>query len=194
MSDSNKEPGFDVPLDDHEYDGIQEFNNPAPFWWQLFFYLSIVFAIGYYIHYEIGTGTSSDQRLSDELYQVTLIQNANRPQGPDEKELSAMLAQAESVSAGKEVFIAKCAACHAADGGGLVGPNLTDSYWIHGKGGVGDIYKLVRDGVPDKGMPPWGPILKEPELKVVSVFVKGLQGSKAAAPKAPQGIDVSKEK
>ncbi|MBS1958559.1 MAG: c-type cytochrome [Bdellovibrionales bacterium] len=194
MSDSKQEPGFDVPLSDHEYDGIQEFNNPAPFWWQLAFYLSIVFAIGYYAYYEIGMGESSDQRITEAMYKIKQIQNANKPQGPDEKELNAMLAQAESVDAGKEVFISKCAACHAPDGGGLVGPNLTDQYWLHGKGGISDIYKVVRDGVADKGMPPWGPILKETELKSVVVFVKSLEGRKPAAPKAPQGVDVTQEK
>ena len=187
MSNQDPKNQFDVPIVDHEYGGIQEFNNPAPFWWQLAFYLCIAFAFGYYVYYELGTAPSSDSRLASELALVHQAQNANKPAGPDEKTLQAMMAQADVMKVGKEVYAGKCAACHAPDGGGLVGPNLTDDYWIHGKGTLTDIHKVVHDGVSDKGMPPWGPVLSEAELNAVVVYVKSLQGAKAAAPKAPQG-------
>lgn len=190
MSESKHDPKYDVPLADHEYDGIQELNNPAPFWWQLFFYLSIGFAILYYAYYELGAAPSSDRRLQEDLAEVIQIQNANKPSGPDEAALNALMADPEGMKLGKEVYDGKCMACHAVDGGGLVGPNLTDRFWIHGKGDLAGIYKVVYDGVADKGMPAWGSILKTEETNAVVAYVKKFQGMKAASPKAPQGNEI----
>jgi len=182
-----------VPLKDHEYDGIQEFDNPAPFWWQLFFYLSIFFAIAYYGYYEIGPGKTLDQELSASLAEVKTIQNQNKPSGPDVSQLKAIIANPTDLAKGKATFVSKCAACHVADGGGLVGPNLTDQFWIHGKGKLADIFEVVRTGVPDKGMPGWGALMSNDELNQVVAYVKTLQGTKPANPKAPQGVEVSAE-
>jgi cytochrome c oxidase cbb3-type subunit 3 len=191
MSESNKpQNDYDVPLVDHEYDGIQELNNPAPFWWQLFFYLSIAFAFGYYVYYELGTAPSSDRELSENLAAVIQQQNNNKPAGPDEAALAALMKDENAKKLGKEVYDSKCAACHAVDGGGLVGPNLTDRFWIHGKGTLAGIYKVVHDGVADKGMPPWGPVLKDEETLAVVAYVKLFEGTKPAAAKAPQGEEV----
>lgn len=178
------------PIPDHEYDGIQEFDYPAPFWWQLFFYISIAFGFGYYIYYEIGGGMSSDQRIQEALADVYRIQIQNQPQGPDVKVLLALVKDPEGLKVGKEVFISKCASCHAPDGGGLVGPNLTDRYWIHGQGEVQGIYKVVHDGVLDKGMPAWAALLKDSELNSVVSYVKTLQGTQPQTAKAPQGTEV----
>ncbi len=178
------------PIEDHEYDGIQEFNYPAPFWWQLFFYLSILFAIGYYAHYEIGMGASSDQRLQEAMTEIKRAQILNQPTGPDTRELLAMVSNPEALKTGKEIFTSKCSACHGPDGGGLVGPNLTDRFWIHGKGEVNDIYKVVHDGVLDKGMPAWGALLSTAELNTVVAYVKSIQGSTPTNPKAPQGQEI----
>ena len=179
-----------VPLKDHEYDGIQEFDNPAPFWWQLFFYLSIAFGIGYYAYYEIGNGQSSDQQLAVSMAEVKILQNQNKPTGPDVKKLLALTISSDSLNKGKEIFISKCAACHVADGGGLVGPNLTDHFWINGKGKLTDIYNVVRNGVLDKGMPAWSALMSDDEINYVVAYAKTLQGTKPANPKAPQGTEV----
>lgn len=192
MSDENKNlPNIDVPLEGHNYDGIQEFNNPAPFWWQLFFYLSIVFGLGYYTYYELLDGKTSDQELQAKLNEVKIKQISQPTQEPDEGGLLAVFQNPTRVQLGHEIFEAKCASCHAKDGGGLVGPNLTDAYWIHGKGKLVDIFRVVRDGVLDKGMPPWGATLKPEEVENVSVFVKTLKGAKVVTSKAPQGEKVS---
>jgi cytochrome c oxidase cbb3-type subunit 3 len=183
----NKE---EKPIEGHEYDGIQEFNYPAPFWWQLFFYLSIAFGFGYYFYYEIGGGMSSDERINKLMAEVKTAQIQNQPQGPDLKGLLALTTDSNALKIGKESFVAKCAACHAPDGGGLVGPNLTDNFWIHGKGELGDIYKVVHDGVLDKGMPAWAALMKDEELNSVVAYVKTLVGTKPQTPKAPQGTEV----
>jgi cytochrome c oxidase cbb3-type subunit 3 len=178
------------PIPDHEYDGIQEFDYPAPFWWQLFFYLSIAFAFGYYIYYEVGGGMSSDERINQSIAEVKRMQIQNQPTGPDVKALLAMVNDPEQLKPGKEQFASKCASCHAPDGGGLVGPNLADKFWIHGKGELADIYKVVREGVLDKGMPAWGALMSDAELNSVVAYVKTLEGTKSANPKAPQGTEI----
>lgn len=178
------------PIKDHEYDGIQEFDYPAPFWWQLFFYLSIAFAFGYYVHYEMGSGASSDQRIQEAMAEIRRVQHQNQPSGPDENALAVLMNSPDGMKPGREAFATKCAACHAADGGGLVGPNLTDHHWLHGKGELKDLYKVIHDGVPDKGMPAWAALMSDAELNSVVAYVKSLAGTKPKIAKAPQGVEV----
>ena len=118
------------------------------------------------------------------------MQIQNQPTGPDVKALLAMVNDPEQLKPGKEQFASKCASCHAPDGGGLVGPNLADKFWIHGKGELADIYKVVREGVLDKGMPAWGALMSDAELNSVVAYVKTLDGTKPANPKAPQGTEI----
>lgn len=187
MSDIDQKNDDTGVMADHEYDGITEMNNPAPFWWQLFFYLSIAFSIGYYFYYETsGKGPSSEAEFAEKMAQIESLQLANRSRGPDEAALLAMLKQPADLQAGRAVYTSKCAACHAADGGGLVGPNLTDKAWLHG-GRISQIFKTIQDGVLDKGMPAWGALLKGGELQQVSSYVYSLKGTKPASPKAAQG-------
>jgi cytochrome c oxidase cbb3-type subunit 3 len=190
MSQDEKRPDYDAPLADHEYDGIQELNNPAPFWWQLFFYLSIIFGIGYYLYYEWGTGPSSTYELNQELTEIRKIQAKNSMRAPTEEEFGKLALESEASEAGKKVYQNNCASCHAADGGGLIGPNLTDRYWIHGKGHYADLFNVISAGVPAKGMPAWGGILSKDDLLGVIVHVKSLQGTKPQIAKAPQGNEI----
>ena len=189
-SNNDDQKKYDVPMADHEYDGIQEFDNPAPFWWQLFFYLSIAFAAVYFFYYNFGDDLSSDKALEKEMHEIELAQFQNKPAGPDEKALLALVSDSKAIAAGKASFLSKCASCHANDGGGLIGPNLTDHYWIHGKGTVTDIYKVVSEGVLEKGMPAWGSVLPQGELQQVVAFVSSLKNTHPATPKAPQGDEV----
>lgn len=192
MSDPKKPGSPDqTPMDDHEYDGIRELDNPAPFWWQLCFYLSIAFAFGYYIYYEAsGKGPSSVAEIEEQLTEVRRLQIAARQSGPDESALLALLKDAAQLQGGREAYVARCAACHGADGGGLIGPNLTDAHWLHGKGKIGDVFKVIQDGVPANGMPAWGMLMSEVELKQVAAFAYSLKGTKPQNPKAPQGEEV----
>lgn len=192
MSDNNKtnNKGMDVLVPGHDYDGIQEFNNPAPFWWQLFFYISIAFGVGYFAYYQIMGGPTLKDELNERLAKIKAAQPQG-PAGPDAALLSAALADPAKLAVGQKVFAEKCAPCHAPDGGGLVGPNLTDNYWIHGKGTLVDIYTVVQNGVPDKGMLAWGPLLSPEELVGVVAYVKSLKGKPVANAKAPQGDLVS---
>jgi cytochrome c oxidase cbb3-type subunit 3 len=85
------------------------------------------------------------------------------------------------------VFVKNCAACHGDHGQGLIGPNLTDDNWLHGQGVPADIVKTISEGVAEKGMPPWGPVLKPEEIVGATAYIRSLHGSNPAGAKEPQG-------
>jgi cytochrome c oxidase cbb3-type subunit III len=188
MSEHDKEK-----LLDHNYDGIQEFDNPLPGWWLATFYGTIIFAALYIGYYHLGSGRGPNEELATELESVKAKQQTaqqGQPEGPNAEELQAVFADAARRDAGKKIFAEKCATCHGPEGGGLIGPNLTDNYWIHGKGTLVDIATVVSEGVLDKGMPPWKTMLKKDEIYSVVAFVKSLKGSHPSNPKPPQGEEV----
>jgi len=193
---SNANP--DEKLLDHNYDGIQELDNPLPAWWVSLFYITIAFSFIYMIVFSFfvpSTGVLADQQI--EKLTTKPVQTA-APASEAETESSSASAPTElifpndedALEMGKKVYDSKCLACHGAKGEGLVGPNMTDEYWIHGKGTEADMYKVVVEGVPDKGMIAWQPLLSEEEIKAVVVYMKTLQGTNPANPKAPQGEKV----
>ncbi len=175
---------------DHDYDGIQELDNPLPRWWVYLFYLTIAFAVGYVGYYCFGPGKSSL-----ETFQADLAQVQGKPVPTDsadqvEEALEKKAHDPQALAAGAALFTAKCAPCHNQQGQGLIGPNLTDAYWIHGKGTLGDIYTAVSDGVPAKGMLAWKTLIKPEEIQNIVVYVKLLRGSHPDNPKAPEGEKV----
>ena len=179
------------PLD-HAYDGIQEYDNPLPGWWLATFYITIVFAVLYIGYYHVGSGPGPHEELASDLAEIKAQASANTPKEPPltEEAMMAVYADAGRRDSGKKVFVEKCASCHAVDGGGLIGPNLTDNFWIHGKGTMVDVASVVSEGVLDKGMPPWKTMLKKDEIQNVVAYVHSLKGTKPANPKAAQGNEV----
>lgn len=171
---------------EHEYDGIREYDNPMPRWWLLTFAGTVIFSILYL--FNIGPMGIGDGRIAN--YERSIAEHAARtPQAPVVLTDSAIAAFALDPSVqeqGKTVYATNCASCHAPDGGGLIGPNITDNYWIHG-GKPADIYHVVAGGVLDKGMPPWEKTLKPEQLRAVVAYVVSLKGTSPANPKAPQG-------
>jgi len=175
----------------HEYDGIHELDNPLPKWWLATFYLAIVFSIFYFAYYILGSGPTLDEEFQKNMaqFQETLPKS---PQGSgvDEAKLLTLAKSPEEIKKGEIVFQSRCVSCHGDKGPGIIGPNLTDNFWIHGKGTLPDIAKVIHDGVNDKGMPSWGPVLKEEELYAVTAYVKSLKGTHPSNPKPPQGEEV----
>lgn len=171
------------------YDGIEEFDNPLPAWWRRMFWASFFFAIGYMFYYHAADGESVEQAYANEMreHEVQMAEQALAAGVVDETSLAPLLANLAFVSEGKQKFDAVCAACHAITGGGSVGPNLTDRFWIHGKGTLLDIYQTIEQGVPAKGMPAWGRTLRPDELKKVVAYVGTLRGTNVSGGKAPQG-------
>ncbi len=170
MSEDKKEP----LLLDHNYDGIQEYDNPLPNWWLITFFGTIIFGFIYFVHY-VGSGvgpTLMDEfKASMEKVEHQIAKSGGESQS--EEVLAALFMKPENLALGREVFQAKCASCHAPEGGGLIGPNLSDRFWINGKGTRKDIYTVVAEGVVQKGMPSWESLLKKEELIAVSSLVYG---------------------
>jgi len=173
----------------HAYDGIQELDNRLPPWWLYGFYLSILVGVAYLFHYHIlGYGPLSAEAYEIEMEEAqaaTAAFIAQRAANVDENTV-AYLPEPDRLQSGLQVFTKHCVACHAPDGGGGVGPNLTDAYWLHG-GTIGDLFRTVQYGVPAKGMKAWRADLTPIEIQNVSTYILSLQGTTPAKPKEPQG-------
>jgi len=186
----------EVPEDhllEHSYDGIQEYDNPLPRWWLAIFWATIVFAPLYVLFYHFGPGM-----LAVERYDEAMMIAAERQMAAilamgeiDESMLAGLMDDQSMMNGGKKIFTSKCATCHGVFGQGGIGPNLTDQYWLHGPQ-LMDIYRTVREGVPDKGMLSWERQLRPAELLAVSAYVGSLLDSDPPNPKAPQGEQVAR--
>lgn len=165
---------------DHNYDEIQELDNPLPRWWVYLFYITIVFAGLYILYFHFGPGLSIQEQFAKDMEKgkSNNAQHAIIPEGP------------EWVQKGKTVFQSKCTSCHGPEGGGLIGPNLTDAFWIHGKGTLPDIVHVIEKGVPEKGMLAWETMLKPEDIAAVANYVHSLKGNQPANAKPPQGEKV----
>lgn len=182
---------MDKEISGHDYDGIKEYDNPLPGWWLMTFYATIIFAFLYVIHYESGAGNSLRKDLEITLAQIEQIKSSAGPAPLEsEEKLLEKAKDPQLLAMGAEQFQAKCASCHGGELQGLIGPNLTDSYWLHGKGTVTDLVATVRKGIPEKGMPPWEGILKTDELLAVASFIHSKLGTQPPNPKEPQGTKV----
>jgi cytochrome c oxidase cbb3-type subunit 3 len=179
----------DQKMEGHSYDGIDELDNSLPRWWLNSFYLTIVFAIIYSLYYLTGEGPTlvKEYERAKSDYEYAQYSHKTTVKTATEEELRAFLKEPARIKAGREIFQSKCVACHGPQGQGGIGPNLTDDYWIHG-GKMTEILSVVTQGVLDKGMPPWGSMLKQDELHSVVTFVKSLRGSNPPGAKAPQGV------
>ena len=185
---------------DHQYDEIQEYDNPLPGWWTLIFWACIVWAVLYALNVIPGLGNGKGRvanydreiNAAAEKYGTPQEQAAKLAGTIDVGLMLSFLKDPARLAAGKAIFEdpSKCSSCHMADGGGLVGPNLTDDYWIHGAQPK-DILSVVVNGVPDKGMLTWGPILGPEKCAEVSAYVYTLHGTRPATPKEPQGTKVA---
>lgn len=172
---------------EHEYDGIREYDNPMPRWWLWMFYATIIFAPLYYVlPGRLGENGGNVAEYDASVAEYRASQPAAPPTISGER-LLALSKDREALDEGREVFTKNCVACHGPDGGGVIGPNLTDDAWIHG-GTPSAIHGTVVTGVMAKGMPAWERLLKPEELDHVVAYVISLQGTKPATPKGPEGV------
>lgn len=169
---------------DHEYDGIRELDNDLPPWWKWLFYITIAFAIVYMIRLWVF---DADDLYQDREFEKEMADAASMmPSQPAEAFEIKLLTDAESLAKGKETYDKICQVCHLTDGGGLVGPNFTDDYWIHGNT-VEDWYKIVETGVLEKGMISYKDQLSPTQRLQVISYIATLHGTTPANPKAPEG-------
>ncbi len=198
----------------HNYDGIQEFDNPLPNWWLMTFFGTIIFGVIYWVHYEVGGGPTLKQELAAEMDALKIgsksggsagsaatagttggtagavgdaAGSAQQPKGPmSDDELKAAFTE-EAKTKGKAQFTSRCAACHGNDGQGTIGPNLTDNFWLNGDGSPKELVRIITKGVPEKGMLAWEAMLKSEEILQAAAYVYSIRGSNPANPKPPQG-------
>lgn len=174
---------------DHNYDGIHELDNNLPPWWKYGFYFTILFSFIYLINYHVlGTGDLQTEEYNKAMAEAEIELEAFRKDQAnlvDESNLVA-LTEAVRIESGKQVYIDNCQICHGQFGEGMVGPNLTDKYWKHG-GGIENIYKTIKIGVPDKGMISWEGQLTPAQMLEVSSYILTMQGTDPPNAKAPEG-------
>ena len=178
MSNDPKEP----LLLDHNYDGIQELDNQLPRWWVWLFYLTIIYSAGYLVYYHVArAGDLQAAEYTREMKAGELVKNA--AMGKFESSIATLQPSEDAavLENGRQTYAKFCAPCHRMDGGGLVGPNLTDDYWIHGSSFAENV-KVIWDGVPAKGMITWKTVLKPEEIYSVASYIYTLRGAKLATP------------
>lgn len=174
---------------DHEYDGIHEYDNPMPRWWLWIFYATIVYSVLYWFNVPgigIGKGRLASYEADVTAAEARAAALAADTPGMTEDALLTLTRDDEVVTRGTTTYGQMCASCHGPDGGGVIGPNLTDDAWIHG-GTPLEIHHTVVEGVLEKGMPAWGRMLDPDDLNAVVAYVITLKGTTPAAPKAPEG-------
>ena len=174
---------------DHDYDGIKELDNNLPPWWIYLFYACIVFSVLYLVRFEILGADDQETELKKELAQAKIEVAEYMKTAPDlmDEKTVTLISDAPALAEGKTIFETNCAACHRADAGGQIGPNLTDDQWILG-GGIKNIFHtLVNGGRDGKGMISWKGTLKPKEMQKVASYIISLKGSNPKEPKAPEG-------
>lgn len=174
---------------DHNYDGIKELDNALPPWWLYGFYFTIIFGIVYMLKYHVFDGDNQITELETELAEAKIAIEEYKKTAKDLVDYNTveLLTEASDLAQGKKIYEVNCVACHKSDGGGGIGPNMTDNYWILG-GGIKNIFKTVSEGGRDgKGMVAWKQILKPSEIAQVSSYVLQFQGTTPAEPKDSEG-------
>lgn len=175
---------------DHNYDGIKELNNHLPPWWVYLFYGTIAFSVVYMLNYHV----LSTQPLSAQEYELSMT-TANKEVEEYKKKMASNINEENVVYvkddkaalvAGKEIFDKECITCHGKAGEGGIGPNMTDEFWIHG-GGIKNVFKTIKYGVPQKGMIAWEKKLKPEQMQNVASFILTLQGTNPPNAKKAEG-------
>jgi len=174
---------------DHDYDCIKELDNVLPPWWVYLFYGTIIFAVVYMVRFHVLNEYDQEQEFKNEIALAELEKSKLPKSAADEVSYETVVAvtDATSLAKGKEIFNNACAACHKADGGGLVGPNLTDEHWING-GGIKNIFKLISGG--SKNNPSMAACIGSffsNDLQRASSYILTWQGTKPAGAKAAEG-------
>ncbi len=174
---------------DHDYDGIRELDNVLPPWWVYLFYATIVFSIVYLVRFHVIGDYTQKQEYEQEVAAAQAAIEEYKRTAKDLVDASTVefLSDESDLAAGEKIFQTNCVACHMADGGGGIGPNLTDKYWILG-GGIKNVFSTISEGGRDgKGMIAWKQTLKPVEMAQVASYIITLGGTTPANPKEPEG-------
>jgi len=192
MNENRKDPRQDHLLE-HDVDGIREYDNPMPRWWVWIFWATIAYSVVYWLNVIPGVGEGRG-RLASYQRDVAAAQAARAaeeakqpsPTTLSDEQLFALSQDPARIAEGRKTFESTCAPCHRPDGGGSIGPNLTDEYWIHGPRPT-DMMRTVHQGVLDKGMPAWNEVLSPVQIANVVAYALTLRDTHPPEPKEPQG-------
>ncbi|MGB3779479.1 MAG: cbb3-type cytochrome c oxidase N-terminal domain-containing protein [Tunicatimonas sp.] len=179
----------------HEYDGIYELDNDLPPWWKAMFWATIAFGVVYLLYYHVfDIGVFQEEEYEQEMAEAKMTVDAYLATAASsiDENSATITDDVGRINAAQELFVQKCSPCHGMAGEGGVGPNLTDVYWIHG-GSVQDIFKVIKYGVPQKGMIPWQAQLTPVQMQDLSSFIITLEGTDPPNPKEPQGKPYERE-
>jgi len=177
----------------HNYDGIRELDNKLPGWWLYGFYACILFAGIYLYRYHVAHSaplSKEELQISMDKAEIEKQEYLKKAGNSIDENTVKLLTDPADLAEGKKVFTTICAACHRPDGGGLIGPNLTDDYWLHG-GSINEIFKTIKYGWPDKGMQSWKDNYSPKQIAQIASYIKSIHGTNPPNPKAPQGVLVT---
>jgi len=174
---------------DHDYDGIKELDNNLPTWWVYGFYATIIFAVVYMARYHVFDGPTQEEEYRREVAaaQASIEEYRRTAKGLVDASTVVLLTEPSDLNAGRAIYEANCAVCHRADGGGGIGPNLADNYWILG-GSLSNIYEVISEGGrPGKGMIPWKNDLRPLQIAQVASYTLMFQGTNPPDAKEAEG-------
>ena len=174
----------------HEYDGIRELDNVLPPWWVWLFYITIGWGVVYFVGmHVINVIPDQEEEYAQELAQAQAEVDAYLAQFSDmvDENTVTLLSDAGTLAQGRGIFQQFCRACHGEVGeGNQVGPNLTDAYWVHG-GGINNVFRTIKYGVPEKGMQSWKADLRPSEMQAVASYILSMVGTDPPNAMPPQG-------
>lgn len=186
------EPAGEEILSDHSYDGIQEYDNPTPRWWDLLFVATIIFSPIYTIwfHAPLQGRTHAAQ------YEASLAENMRLQFGeigdlePNEATILKYMNDPEWLKVGASTFATNCVSCHGREGEGVSGPNMTDDHYLNVKN-LEDIAKVIHDGAKNGAMPAWGNRLHPNEIVLAAAYVASLRGKNLKSQRPAEGPEIA---
>ena len=173
---------------DHDFDGIRELDNRIPPWFTTLFLATVLFAAVYLLNYHVFKSSKLSVAEYEEEVAAAEVQRriAIAAEGTIDENALIPLTDAAALKRGGEEYKKYCVSCHGNSGEGIVGPNLTDQYWIHG-GGIKNIYATIKNGVPAKGMISWQLVFSPKQMQEIGSYVLSLQGTAPVNGKKPEG-------
>ncbi|TWT41697.1 Cbb3-type cytochrome c oxidase subunit CcoP2 [Phycisphaerae bacterium RAS1] len=173
---------------DHNYDGIQEYDNPTPGWWWLLLYGSVVFSVAYFLFYTFNPEAETIWKEHEAAVAADLRLQFGEigDLAADEATILKYMNDQKWLAVGKSTFAARCVSCHGATGNGLVGPNMTDDSYKNVKV-IEDIARVIANGAANGAMPAWKNQLHPNEIVLTAAYMASLRGQNLAGPRGAEG-------
>lgn len=187
----NKDTQHSAELLEHNYDGIQEYDNPTPGWWHLIFWGTIIWSVIYVVIMHLTPiipdrytrlETTRDAAIQKQFAQIMTISD------PVEK-VRTVMGDENWLAQGESVFQGTCTLCHNQNGEGLIGPNLTDNYYKN-LTDLDGLLNVVTNGAANGAMPANKNLLTDNEIALVAGYVASLRGKNLSGPREAEGEEI----